>query len=272
MLVSRGEQMKRAGVLALLFCIAFVVEAAQRPRVILAVFAHPDDETFAGPILARYAHEGVKVYLAIATNGETGVREHAGIPAGEQLGKVRRAEAVCACRELGVQSPIFFDLANGQIGAVTTPKGKNVQIAADRVESLISQVHPDVVITWGPEGGYGHPDHRLVSAAVSQVIQASKNSPGLLYVSFSTDQAKLLNDSDNPWRAHWNATDPSYLTVRVTFAKRDETAYHRALECHKSQFTTEEMQKFERDLDKGWAGSVLFRPWFGKHRSNSVFN
>ena len=161
---------------------------------------------------------------------------------------------------------------NGQIGAVTSPKGKNVQIAADKVENLISQLHPDVVITWGPEGGYGHPDHRLVSAAVTQVVQASKDSPELLYVSFSTDQAKVLNDSDNPWRTHWYATDLSYLTVRVTFTKSDETAYHHALECHKSQFTTEEMQKFERDLDKGWAGSVLFRPWFGKQNSNGVFN
>jgi hypothetical protein len=204
--------MKRAGLLAQLLCIAFVVGATESPRMILAVFAHPDDETFAGPVLARYAHEGVKVYLAIATNGETGVREHAGVPAGEQLAKVRREEAVCACRELGIQPPIFFDLANGQIGAVTSPKGKNVQIAADKVENLISQF--------------------LVSAAVTQVVQASKDSPGLLYVSLSTDQAKVLNDSDNPWRTHWYATDPSYLTVRVTFTKSDETAYHHALECH----------------------------------------
>jgi transposase len=80
------------------------------------------------------------------------------------------------------------------------------------------------------------------------------------------------SDSDNPWRTHWYAIDPSYLTVRVTFTKSDETAYCHALECHKSQFTTEEMQRFERDLDKGWAGSVLFRPWFGKQKSNSVFN
>jgi LmbE family N-acetylglucosaminyl deacetylase len=264
--------MTRYGFLALLLYTAGVVEAGHGPRVILAVFAHPDDETFAGPILARYAHEGVSVYLAIATNGETGVRQHAGIPAGEQLAKVRREEAACACRELGVQPPIFFDLANGQIGAVTTPKGRNVQIAVDKIEALSSQLHPDVVITWGPEGGYGHPDHRLISAAVTQIIQANRNSAGLLYASFSTDQAKLLNESDNPWPAHWYATDPSYLTVRVPFAKRDELAYHKALECHKSQFTAEEMQKFERDLDRGWAGSVLFRPWIERRKANSVFN
>lgn len=264
--------MARLGFITLLLYAAVALGAQSRPRVILAVFAHPDDETFAGPVLARYAHEGVKVYLAIATNGETGVREHAGIPAGEQLAKVRREEAACACRELGAQPPIFFDLANGQIGAVTMPKGKNVQIAADKIEALISQLRPAVIITWGPEGGYGHPDHRLISAAVTQVVQARGNSPGLLYVSFSTEQAKVLNESDNPWPARWAAIDPSYLTVRVPFAKRDELAYHKALECHKSQFTAEEMQKFERDLDKGWAGAVWFRPWFEKRKANSVFN
>ncbi len=263
--------MKRSALLALLLFLACSSQPAQRPRVILAVFAHPDDETFAGPVLARYAREGAHVYLAIATNGETGVREHAGIPAGEQLAAVRRVEAICACQALAIQAPIFFELANGQIGAVTTPKGKNIQIVADKIADLISQLHPDVVITWGPEGGYGHPDHRLVSAAATQVVQASKISPQLLYVGFSNDLANLLNKSDNPWRAHWYATDPYFLTVRISFTKPDQLAYHKALECHKSQFTPEEMQKFERDLDNGWNGNVMFRPWFGLPSSKDLF-
>ena len=66
--------MKQAAFLLVLLSASMAV--AQQQRVLLAVFAHPDDETFAGPVLARYAREGVKVYLAIATKGEKGADEH----------------------------------------------------------------------------------------------------------------------------------------------------------------------------------------------------
>ena len=56
---------------------ASLAMAQQQPGILLAVFAHPDDETFAGPVLARYAREGVKVYLAVATKGEKGADERA---------------------------------------------------------------------------------------------------------------------------------------------------------------------------------------------------
>ncbi len=65
--------MRRLGfLLTLLLLTTLSPGAEKRPRVILAVFAHPDDEAFVGPVLARYAREGVKVYLAIATKGEKG--------------------------------------------------------------------------------------------------------------------------------------------------------------------------------------------------------
>ena len=60
---------------ALILLLASVAAAQQKPRVMLAVFAHPDDETVAGPVLARYAREGAKVYLAIATKNLDKLRE-----------------------------------------------------------------------------------------------------------------------------------------------------------------------------------------------------
>src|ERR1700682_1394237 len=62
---------------------------ADRPRTLLAVFAHPDDETLVGPLLASYARRGGRVRLAIVTDGGQGVRPHAGIPAGPQLATAR---------------------------------------------------------------------------------------------------------------------------------------------------------------------------------------
>ena len=252
-----------------LLCAATAV-AQQRSRVILAVFAHPDDESFVGPVLARYAREGAKVYLAIATRGEKGTNERAGIPAGEPLAKVRREEASCSCRQLGIEPPIFLELNDGELGAMTSPLGANVQSVADNVEKLIAKLRPDVVVTWGPEGGYGHPDHRLVSDAVTQAIQAEKASPRLFYLGFANDQVKPLN---TVWAASvffWHATDPTYLTVRVPFTRTDQSAYHRALECHKSQFSAGEMEKLEKALDTAWDQGVWFRPWFGDWKSNDL--
>src|SRR5437868_9031723 len=134
-------------------------------QVLLAVFAHPDDEVFAGPTLTRYGREGVRVYLAIATKGEKGANEFAKIPAGEPLAAARRAEATCACQQLGIEAPIFFNLNDGELGAITNPLAKNIHAVADNVQKLIGELHPQVIVTWGPDGGYGHPDHRLVSDA-----------------------------------------------------------------------------------------------------------
>ena len=258
--------MRRAALVLLLACATAVAQS--QPRVMLAVFAHPDDETLVGPALARYAREGAKVYLAIATKGEKGTNERAGIEAGEALAKVRREEAACACRQLGIEPPILLELNDGELGAISKPLGHNIQEVADHVEKLIVELHPAVVVTWGAEGGYGHPDHRLVSDAVTQAIQASKADVKLFYVGFSPEQVKPLNEF---WPLSWHATDLGYLTVRVAFTKADQLAYHRAWECHKSQFSPEEMQKFENALDSGWQQGVLFRSWFGDRTSDDLF-
>src|SRR5262249_47888844 len=170
-----------------------------QPRVLLAVTAHPDDEAFMGPILARYARQGVKVYLAIATKGEKGANDFAKIPAGEPLAIARRAEATCACKKLGIEPPISFNLNDGELGAIADPLGKNIQAVADNVQKLIDELHPLVIVTWGPDGGYGHPDHRLVSDAVTQVVQSQPSRIKLYYPGLSPAQAKPLN-------ATWHAS------------------------------------------------------------------
>lgn len=260
--------MKRLLIFSLLVCSA--AAAQQKSQVLLAVFAHPDDETTVGPVLARYAREGTKVYLAIATKGEKGANDRAKIPAGDPLAKARRDEAACACRQLGIEAPILFGLNDGELGAIANPLGRDIQAVADQVSKLIADLHPDVVVTWGADGGYGHPDHRLVSDAVTQVIQARKTSVKLYYIEFSPEQAEFVNES---WPAsmQWHPTDAAYLTVNVSYTKADQAAYHRALECHKSQFSPDEAQKFENALDRGWNGKVSFRPWAGDHNSEDLF-
>lgn len=240
------------------------------PRVLLAVTAHPDDEAFMGPILARYAREGVKVYLAIATKGEKGANDFAKIPAGEPLASARRAEATCACKELGIEPPIFFNLNDGELGAISSPLAKNIHAVADNVQKLIDELHPQVILTWGPDGGYGHPDHRLVSDAVTQVVQSLHSNIKLYYPALSPSQAKSLN-SIWPASLAFHTVDPSYLTVNISYTKQDQEKFQRAFECHKSQYTPETFQALEKAMDEGWHGTVSFREWNSTRPASDLF-
>jgi LmbE family N-acetylglucosaminyl deacetylase len=217
-------------------------------RVLLAVFAHPDDEAFAGPTLTRYAREGARVYLATA----------------------RRAEATCACQQLGIEPPIFFDLNDGELGAITNPLAKNIHAVADNVQKLVGQIHPEVIITWGPDGGYGHPDHRLVSDAVTQVVQSQSSGTKLYYPGLTPAQAKSLNTI---WPASlpFHTTDPTYLTVTVSYTPKDFENFKRAFECHKSQYTSETFQALEKAMGEGWHGSVSFREWNSTRSASDLF-
>src|SRR6476661_2983500 len=75
-------------------------------RTLLAVFAHPDDETLVAPVLSRYAREGAHVVLVIATDGRRGAADWTGVPAGDSLATVRASEARCSARALGIEPPI----------------------------------------------------------------------------------------------------------------------------------------------------------------------
>jgi LmbE family N-acetylglucosaminyl deacetylase len=126
------------------------------PFVLGTILAHPDDETFGvGGTLIKYADEGVRVHSLCLTQGEKGWNgdpEHPVVPQ-EQLGAKRAAELAEAGRRMGVVSTT----------CLTYPDGDLAGVAEDRVVRdivrWVRQVRPTVVITWGPDGGYGHPDH-----------------------------------------------------------------------------------------------------------------
>src|SRR3954469_10289663 len=116
--------------------------------VLLAVFAHPDDESVVAPVLARYAREGADVYLAYATDGEHGVRAHFGMKQGPELGKLRRQEAECVCRELGIKPPIFFGFEDGSLGQFTSPPGKVLRELTSKLRKVLDDLRPNSIVTW----------------------------------------------------------------------------------------------------------------------------
>jgi LmbE family N-acetylglucosaminyl deacetylase len=252
------------GIAGLVGALSPPVLAEESPRTLLAVFAHADDEQVIMPLLSRYAREGVDVHLAIATDGQKGVREHAGIPAGEELATARAEEARCSCETLGIHPPVLIGLVDGELY-----KEENKAALVKEVTQLFDELKPDVVVTWGPDGVTGHTDHRLVSSIVVQVFQATAgDKPAKLFLAgLPAERIEALTQLGAP--ATGSEPPPSvamvrsrYLPVRIAYEEEDGKAATEALACHKTQYTPEEMARMSGMVRLLEDGVVHLRPWF----------
>lgn len=144
---------------------------AMSSPTLLVVIAHPDDESFPmGGTLAKYAAEGIRVVLVSATRGE------AGIPAlgPAETARRRETELKAAARTLGVSRLVFLDYEDGQFDQADAE-----QVIAQLLE-IIRQENPAVVITFGPDGISGHPDHIATYRFVTRAFERA-NLPGRLF-------------------------------------------------------------------------------------------
>jgi LmbE family N-acetylglucosaminyl deacetylase len=124
---------------------------------LMAVFAHPDDEAFGtGGSLTKYAAEGCDVYVVTATRGEAGLIRDPDLATSANLPYVRERELCCACQLYGIHPPRFLDYQDGQLTIV------NQGQAVGRLVRIIRDLQPQVIITFGPDGIYGHYDHLAV--------------------------------------------------------------------------------------------------------------
>jgi LmbE family N-acetylglucosaminyl deacetylase len=133
---------------------------------LMTIGAHPDDEGGSSGVIAKYAQAGGRAYVVCATRGD-GVDAKIVDPdicTREELGRVRVEELRCACEKLGAQPPIVLGYQDGEVEQVET------EAAARTVAQLLRELRPTVVITHGPEGGYGHPDHIAVSRFTTRAV------------------------------------------------------------------------------------------------------
>ena len=126
-------------------------------KVLLAVFAHPDDERRISPIMAKYTRQGAKVYLVIATDGRYGVNDHSGLKAGDGLVAIRKEEMKCAASKIGVE--LIHLNYHDQLRANEGYDGHIPHIRAliKELDGIVERVKPDAIITWGPDGGTNLP-------------------------------------------------------------------------------------------------------------------
>ena len=221
------------------------------PLRLMAVLAHPDDESLGfGGTLAKYAAEGVEAFLVTATRGESG-RYGLGEahPGPDALGAIREAELRAASAELGVRDVELLGYRDKVLDRADPAE------AVSRIARHLRRVRPDVAITFGPEGGYGHPDHiAICQFTTAAVVAAASAGDG---VNGRTGEphrvAKLYYMAWGPEK--WNAYQAAFKTLvshvggverRATpwpdwaITTRIDTAAHwpavwRAVQCHQTQ-------------------------------------
>lgn len=141
-------------------------------KKLLAVVAHPDDESFGmGGTLAHYAQAGVEVHLICATRGEVGEVSPELLEGHSSIGELRERELCCAADMLGLKKVHFLDYRDsGMPGSQDNDHPKALIQAshdevAKKISKLIRLIRPQVVITFDPIGGYMHPDHIAIHQA-----------------------------------------------------------------------------------------------------------
>ncbi|MCJ7694158.1 MAG: PIG-L family deacetylase [Anaerolineaceae bacterium] len=154
-------------------------------RKILAVLAHPDDETFGmGGTLAYYARYGAEVFLICATRGEVGEIDAIYMEKYKSPACLRTQELKQAAEILGIKKVIYLNYRDS--GMPGSPDNLHpmalaaqaVDTVASKVAEIIREIKPEVVITFDPIGGYKHPDHIAIHKATVQAFQMAGEAEG----------------------------------------------------------------------------------------------
>jgi LmbE family N-acetylglucosaminyl deacetylase len=225
-----------------------VYSSMSQPLRLLAILAHPDDESLGfGGTLAKYAAEGVKVSLVTATRGQRGryrgVREGPTYPGPDALGAIREAELRRAATRLGVSTVSVLDYYDSTLDQVA------VDVIVPELAAQICEVKPQVIVTFGGDGIYGHPDHIAISqCATAATIQAaaSHRVDKLYYMAWSEAMyaaylevfSGLGSIVDGVTRrpVAW----PDWMLTTTIDASEHWQTVWAAVRCHESQITSYE--------------------------------
>lgn len=215
---------------------------------LLAIFPHPDDETLGlGSTLARYSSENVETYLVCATRGERGWFESEGpYPGLEQVARLREAELRCAAENLGLHEVSFLGYIDGDVDQIEPRE------IISKIAGHIRRLQPQVIVTFSPDGAYGHPDHIALSQFVNGAIvlaadrsfedgQAPHRVLKFYYMVDSVEVVEAAKEAfggismeiDGVTRSHVGWQDWQITTRLDNHASMDKI--REAIRCHKSQ-------------------------------------
>ncbi len=167
-------------------------------KILLAVVAHPDDESFGmGGTLALYAKKGVKVHLICATKGEVGEVPAQMLEKYSSIGELREHELSCAASVLGLAKVHYLGYRDSGMPGSLDNNHPNalyqapVDEVAKKIALLIRTIKPQVVVTFDPIGGYMHPDHIAVHNACVKAFKMAGDKEIVIHDTSPFAPAKL---------------------------------------------------------------------------------
>jgi LmbE family N-acetylglucosaminyl deacetylase len=258
------------------------------PLRLMAVLAHPDDESLGfGGTLARYAAEGVHTSVVTATRGEAGryrgLGPGDGHPGAEALGRIREGELRAACGVLGVGEVALLGYRDQALDQADPRE------AVGRIVTHLRRVRPQVVITFAPDGAYGHPDHIAICQLTTAAIVAAADPafvpggpeaaspphaasklyylawPAAAHSAYEEAFRKLVSHVDgvareaSPW--------PDWALSCVIHTRDHWETVWRAVCCHESQITA-----YEKLSQLSPAGHEALWGWQSYYRAFSTVN
>ncbi|KPL22820.1 MAG: hypothetical protein AMJ93_06235 [Anaerolineae bacterium SM23_84] len=193
---------------------------------LLCIYAHPDDELYCAGLLVKLCSQAIPVHLLCVTRGEGGWLGNPPLATRETIGKVREQEMRCSAEVLGATTLDFLDyidpVGDGQPKA---PRHNPSKFRA-QISKAIERLSPEVVLTHGSDGEYGHPAHKLVHRVVRDAVILQGNTAPLLY-SFSAFH-------ESPGRySELNMNDRAHFVLDISPYYEKVVA---AFECHRSQW------------------------------------
>ena len=201
---------------------------------LLLVMAHPDDESMgSGGLVLRHTRAGVATHLICATYGEQGWN---GKPKGarkEDLAEIRAKELEEAAAALALSGVELWDYPDGGVSQADHPQ------ITHRITEQIAKLRPRAVVGWGPDGGYGHPDHIWIGACTDAAIVAMDEAerPALYHLAVDQPLAEFYREAMRLGASNGGmAMQPQDNVDIIVELEADEVMMKlRAIDCHQSQ-------------------------------------
>jgi LmbE family N-acetylglucosaminyl deacetylase len=240
--------------------------SAALPNTLLGVWAHPDDEAYlSAGLMAAMRAAGRRVVVVTATHGEQGTPDPIAWPP-DRLAPVRERELSKSLAAVDVQEHHWLTYRDGTLADIDPTVG-----AADIMRWMVA-VHPDVVVTFGPDGMTGHPDHRAVSSWVAKACEQMPAPPRVWHATQTPEfhrRWSALNESVGIWldptAVPSTPTDALAWSLPASRVLRNKK--HAALRAHASQTGPLMSLVGESTYRAWWSGEYFVETYQAQKRS-----